>query len=78
VRTATLRLSAGQLWEATTLLAPAEAAMHWEHPNLWTWRQLLAAGDESSVFLAFFVADPADPTADNYDANFRVRLARQN
>ena len=68
--------SAEQLREAVTLLAPAEAALHWEHPNLWSWRELLDGGDESSTFLAFFVADPADPPVDDHDAAFRAELAR--
>jgi hypothetical protein len=72
--TATFRLSAEQLREAITLLAPAEAAVHWEHPNLWTWRELLDGGDDSSTFLAFFVADPADPPVDDHDGAFRIRL----
>jgi hypothetical protein len=74
-RTATFPLSAADLCEAVTRLAPAEAALHWEHPNLWTWRELLHGSDPSSSFLAFFVADPADPPVDDHDAAFRARLS---
>jgi len=73
-RTATFRLTADDLAEAVRRLAPAEAALHWEHPNLWSWRELLDGAHASSQFLAFFVADPADPPADDHDAAFRARL----
>ena len=73
-RTATFSLTAAQLREAVTRLAPAEAAVHWEHPNLWSWRELLDGADASSTFLAFFVADPADEPVDAHDAVFRARL----
>ena len=74
-RTATFPLSAAQLREAVTRLAPAEAAVHWEHPNLWTWRALLDGADASSTFLAFFVADPPDEPVDAHDGAFRAQLA---
>jgi hypothetical protein len=76
-RTATFPLGAGELREAVDRLAPAEAAVHWEHPNLWSWRELLNGADDSSTFLAFFVADPADAPVDTHDAAFRAQLARQ-
>ena len=74
-RTATFRLSAADLGEAVRRLSPAEAAVHWAHPNLWTWRELLAGATPSSTFVAFFVADPADDPVDAHDAAFRSRLA---
>ena len=49
------RLSQAQVAEAIELLAPAEAATHWDHPNLWSWRELLADAEPESVFLAYFV-----------------------
>jgi hypothetical protein len=68
-------LSRDQLTEAVERLAPAEAATHWEHPNLWSWRELLADAGPSSVFAAFFLADPADPPLDDgSDAEFRSAL----
>lgn len=74
-RTATFPLSAADLREAVDRLAPAEAAVHWAHPNLWSWRELLDGATASSTFVAFFVADPADEPIDAHDAAFRNRLA---
>ncbi|TYB34145.1 hypothetical protein FXF50_28835 [Micromonospora sp. AP08] len=54
--TGVFRLSRDQVAEAVELLAPAEAAIHWEHPNLWSWRRLLTAVEPGSSFLAYFVA----------------------
>jgi hypothetical protein len=48
------------LREATIQLAPAEAATHMPHPNLWTWRQLLADARPQSMFCAYFLADALD------------------
>jgi hypothetical protein len=72
--TACYELTAAQLRRAVDLLAPAEAAVHWEHPNLWSWRDLLRNAGPDARFVAFFVADPDDPPADDRDAAFRVRL----
>jgi len=74
-RTATFLLSGAELAEAVSRLAPAEAALHWEHPNLWSWRELLDGAEPASTFVAFFVADPADPPVNEHDAAFRARLA---
>ena len=60
--------------EAVSRLTPAEAATHIPHPNLWTWREVLAGGDEASTFLAFYVADAEDPVVDADDARFRERF----
>ena len=49
-------MTAAQLRQAVELLAPAEAAVHWEHPDLWSWRELLDGAGSTSRFLAFFVA----------------------
>jgi hypothetical protein len=73
-RTATFPLSGAELGEAISRLAPAEAAVHWEHPNLWSWRELLDGAAASSTFVAFFLADPADAPVDEHDAAFRARL----
>ena len=74
-RTATFPLSEADLREAVSRLAPAEAALHWAHPNLWSWRELLDGAAPSSAFTAFFVADLGDEPVDAYDAAFRDRLA---
>jgi hypothetical protein len=67
-------VAAAQLRRAVDLLAPAEAAVHWEHPDLWSWRELLRQAGPDARFVASFVADPDDPPADDRDAAFRVRL----
>lgn len=72
--TATYVLDGAQLRRAVELLAPAEAALHWEHPNLWSWRELLAGARPGARFLAFFVGDLADPPATDHEASFRARL----
>ena len=72
--TADNELTAAQLRRAVELLAPTEAAVHREHPNLWSWRGLLQQAGPDARFVAFFVADPDDPAADDRDAAFRVRL----
>ena len=58
-RTSVYRLGHDQVAEAVELLAPAEAAVHCEHPNLWSWRRLLSAAEPGSYFLAYFVAPAA-------------------
>jgi hypothetical protein len=72
--TATYDLSAGRLQKAVELLGPAEAAVHWDHPNLWSWRELLSGAGAYARFAAVFVGDPDDPPADERDAAFRRRL----
>ena len=61
--------------EAAERLAPAEAATHMPHLNLWSWRALLADASADSTFLAFFVAAVDDPPVDQDDAQFRQLLA---
>ena len=72
--TSTYPLTTDQLRRAVELLAPAEAATHWEHPNLWSWRKLLDGTGPAGRFVAFFVADLDDPPADDRDVAFRARL----
>lgn len=67
-------LSRERFAEAVARLTPAEAATHIPHPNLWTWRELLAGGDADSTFLAFYVASAGDPVVDGDDALFRERF----
>ncbi|MEV0394441.1 hypothetical protein [Polymorphospora rubra] len=73
--TGVFRLDRERLVEAVERLAPAEAATHLPHPNLWSWRDLLAGAEPDSSFLAFFVADAEDPPVDSDDARFRRLLA---
>ena len=74
-RTSTYRLNAAEFERAVGLLAPAAAAVHREHLNLWSWRELLEQAAPSSLFLAFFVADPRDQPVGPHDAVFRGRLS---
>jgi hypothetical protein len=49
-------LSPAQLGQAIDILAPVEACTAFEHPNLWSWRALLAA-HPAGPFVAVFVDD---------------------
>jgi hypothetical protein len=69
------RLDHEQFAETVERLAPAEAATHMPHPNLWSWRDLLIDAGADSTFLAFFVAAVNDPPVDQDDAQFRQLLA---
>ena len=40
-RSGAFRLSSEDFSRAVAALQPAEAATHWDHPNLWSWRLLL-------------------------------------
>ncbi|CCG05289.1 hypothetical protein [Blastococcus saxobsidens] len=76
-RTSTYRLTAPEFERAVTLLTPAAAAVHRDHPNLWSWRDLLEQASPSSAFLAFFIADARDEPVGPHDAVFRSRLSGQ-
>jgi len=70
--TATVDVTPQQLAEAAALLAPAEAALHCPHPNLWTWRRVLAEGPDR--IQAVFVGDLADPPTSGADQLLRSGL----
>jgi hypothetical protein len=72
--TGTFPMSQPEVRQAAELLAPAEAAAHHEHPNLWSWRTLLEASTPASRFVAFFLRGPDDPTVDADDELFRTML----
>ncbi|MFC0534009.1 hypothetical protein [Phytohabitans kaempferiae] len=72
--TAVFRMDRQRFAEAVARLTPAEAATHIPHPNLWTWRELLAGADAESEFLVFYVASVDDPVVDEDDARFRERF----
>jgi hypothetical protein len=55
-RSGVFPLTRDQVVEAVELLSPAEAATHWDHPNLLSWRRLLTTAGPDSFFLAYFVA----------------------
>lgn len=69
--TGTFPLTRHQFESAITLLSPAEAAIHMDHPNLWSWRELLNSSESESEFLACFVANPLDEHVSKVDALFR-------
>ena len=73
-RTGTFPLSTEDFSCAVAALAPAEAATHWEHPNLWSWRRLLEQVGRESTFIAFYLSDLDEPVTDEHDASFRSLL----
>lgn len=75
-RTGTYTLSTEGLSRAVAALSPAEAATHWQHPNLWSWRQLLEKAGPDSTFIAFYVNAIDDPVSDEHDSAFRSLLLR--
>ena len=72
--TATYVLTADQMADAVARLAPAEAATHWDHPNLWSWRTLVNGGSSDSTYVVIFVQNLDDPAVDEYDVQFRECL----
>ena len=64
------RLDSGRL-----TFGEVDRPAHWEHPNLWSWRELLDGAAPDSTFVAFFLADPEDEPVDAHDAAFRDRIA---
>lgn len=73
--TSVIDLDHEELATAIGRLTPAEAATHIPHPNLWSWRNLLADASPSSHFLAIYVANTDDPPTDQNDVHFRRLLA---
>lgn len=71
--TATLSVTPAQLAEAVELLAPAEDALFCPHPNLWTWRRVLA--ENPSQIYAIFIDDLGDSVSSEADALLRSSLA---
>lgn len=74
--TQTFTLSREEFELAVQHLSPASAAIHMDHPNLWSWRELLRGGDVESVFVALFVTHVNDPVVDGDDALFRRLIER--
>lgn len=67
-------LSTAEFQHVVDLLAPADAAVHMNHPNLWSWRSLLADGGPDSSYVAVFVADENDLPVDDVGARFHELL----
>ena len=74
--TATYDLSRQDVDRAVQLLAPAEAATHVDHPNLWSWRTLVQESRDTSRFVAFFVDDIDHEPVNDDDRRFRQLLGR--
>jgi hypothetical protein len=70
--TATIEVTPSQLAEAAALLAPAEAALHCPHPNLWAWRRVLS--QNPTVIYAVFIEDLSDPISSSADELLRSGL----
>jgi hypothetical protein len=70
--TASFAVTPAQLAAAESLLAPAEAALHCPHPNLWTWRRVLA--EKPTLIEAVFIDDLSDPLSSDADRLLRSAL----
>ncbi|WTW92782.1 hypothetical protein OG216_05030 [Streptomycetaceae bacterium NBC_01309] len=76
--TASYELTVDQVARAVDLLAPAEAYTAVPHPNMAAWRAILErlrADDGTLRAVAVFVADLADPVADDHDAALRAAIS---
>jgi hypothetical protein len=74
-RSGTFLLDAGQVEEVLRRLAPAEAATHVPHPNIWSWRALLEDAAGNQEFVAFYLAQDGDRPRTRDEAQF-LALAR--
>ncbi|MDP2286968.1 MAG: hypothetical protein Q8M73_00165 [Actinomycetota bacterium] len=70
--TGVYRMTCNQVAAVLECLAPAEAATHVPHPNIWTWSELLLQAQPDSSFLAFFLADAEDIAATHDEAQFQA------
>jgi hypothetical protein len=70
--TATVPVTATQLARAAELLAPAEAALHTPHPNLWAWRRVLS--EQLPVIEAVFIDSLLDEPSSIADRLLRSSL----
>ncbi|MBD7917057.1 hypothetical protein H9657_02010 [Cellulomonas sp. Sa3CUA2] len=75
--TRTLELPGVLLARAVDLMAPAEAARDFEHPNIRAWRRMLThlAGHPDCSALVVLVADELDPPAGPHDVLVREQVA---
>ena len=72
----TYDLSPSELDGAIALLAPAEAARMFNHPNLFAWRQIAAdwRRDPSAQAFVVFIADFSDEVTGPYDEALRHQI----
>lgn len=74
--TGTYELSAEELGRAVDIVAPAEAATMYQHPNLESWRRVLedlSATPGGQIF-AVFIASLDDPVSSPYDEALRKHI----
>lgn len=69
--TCTIELTAATLDAAIARLAPAEACTKWDHPNLWTWRDVRATTTDDERVVAVFIGDEGDRAADGPQRELR-------
>lgn len=76
--TGTYVLSPAEMRRAVALLAPAEAATLYQHPNLLAWRAMLDRldGGATGTIVAVFIRSLDDPVSSTYDAALRAQIAR--
>lgn len=72
--TATVAFTRAHLAEAVEVLSPAEPCKAFDHPNLWSWRRLLADAPAYTEFVAVFLASAAGPTSTEEEAALQHRL----
>lgn len=77
--TRTLELPGALLARAVDLMAPAEAALDFEHPNIRAWRRMLAhlAGHPGCRVWVVLVADELDPPVGPSDVLVREQASRR-
>lgn len=74
--TATYELTPARLAAAMDALAPAEACVEFQHPNLVEWKRLAAEIEEKGGQpVAVFVGDLSDAPVDRHDRAFRATIA---
>lgn len=71
---ATIELTRDELARAVDLLAPAEPCKAFDHPNLWSWRRLLAESPPDATFVVVCIADTAAPPTTEAEREFHRRL----
>lgn len=75
--TTTHELDRSQLEQAVAMLAPAEAAGMYQHPNINSWRLMLdrwTVEPDAQVF-AVFITSLDDPVSSPYDQALRHQIA---
>jgi len=71
---ATVALTSDEFARAIEILTPAEACTAFDHPNLWSWRPLLAESAPDAEFVAVFIGDLSAPATSDAESQLRARL----